>query len=237
MNEPAIQFTETSFQPTEIQQREKQIADLCRDIVTATAQMIQGKKYVKVEGWQAIATAHGCIAGARDVRKVEGGYTAIGEIRRASDGMILSTAEGFCGSDERTWSKRPEYALRAMAQTRAISRACRSAFAHIVVMMQAGLETTPAEEIPHDAAHERQESHAKEYIMPIGKKAGQLLKEVDTDTLKQFIVYAKEKNVYTAQAGLAALEIDKRDKAAAVADTFDGMIVDDETPIPDSVPQ
>src|SRR3546814_8677098 len=35
-----------------------------------------------------------------------------------------------------------------MAQTRAISRACRSAFAHVVVMMKAGLETTPAEEIP-----------------------------------------------------------------------------------------
>jgi hypothetical protein len=35
-----------------------------------------------------------------------------------------------------------------MAQTRAISRACRSAFAHVVVMMDAGLSTTPAEEVP-----------------------------------------------------------------------------------------
>ena len=35
-----------------------------------------------------------------------------------------------------------------MAQTRAISRACRSAFAHVVVMMNAGLSTTPAEEVP-----------------------------------------------------------------------------------------
>jgi hypothetical protein len=37
-----------------------------------------------------------------------------------------------------------------MAQTRAISRACRSAFAHVVVMMNAGLSTTPAEEVPYD---------------------------------------------------------------------------------------
>jgi len=37
-----------------------------------------------------------------------------------------------------------------MAQTRSISRACRSAFAHVVVMMQAGLETTPAEEVQGD---------------------------------------------------------------------------------------
>jgi hypothetical protein len=35
-----------------------------------------------------------------------------------------------------------------MAQTRAISRACRSAFAFIVTYMDAGLETTPAEEVP-----------------------------------------------------------------------------------------
>jgi hypothetical protein len=37
-----------------------------------------------------------------------------------------------------------------MAQTRAISRACRSAFAFIVTYMDAGLETTPAEEVPHE---------------------------------------------------------------------------------------
>src|SRR3546814_4663117 len=35
-----------------------------------------------------------------------------------------------------------------MAQTRAISRACRSAFAHVVVMIDADLATTPAEEVP-----------------------------------------------------------------------------------------
>jgi hypothetical protein len=64
-----------------------------------------------------------------------------------SDGQTLSTAEGFVGDDEPLWAARPEYARRAMAQTRSISRACRSAFAHVVVMMQAGLETTPAEEM------------------------------------------------------------------------------------------
>lgn len=134
-------------------------AGMCRDIVVATASNIQGRKFVSVEGWQAIAIAHGCTAGARDVERVEGGVRAIGEIRRMSDGAILSTAEGFVGEDEATWyggdngrgrtlPKRPDYAIRAMAQTRAISRACRSAFAHVVVMMNAGLSTTPAEEVP-----------------------------------------------------------------------------------------
>lgn len=133
-------------------------ASTCKDIVVATASTIQGRKFVSVEGWQAIAIAHGCTAGARDVERVEGGVRAIGEIRRMSDGAILSTAEGFVGEDEPTWyggqnrgrnlPKRPDYAIRAMAQTRAISRACRSAFAHVVVMMKEGLETTPAEEVP-----------------------------------------------------------------------------------------
>jgi hypothetical protein len=35
-----------------------------------------------------------------------------------------------------------------MVQTRAISRACRSAFAHVVVLIDGNLSTTPAEEVP-----------------------------------------------------------------------------------------
>lgn len=137
-------------------------AGLCREIVTKTAKNIQGRKYVCVEGWQAIAIAHGCTAGSRDVERVDGGVRAVGEVRRMSDGQIITTAEGFVGEDEPTWyggetisygktkvlPKRADYAIRAMAQTRAISRACRSAFAHVVVMIDAGLSTTPAEEVP-----------------------------------------------------------------------------------------
>ena len=122
-------------------------AGVCREIVTKTAQSIQGRKYVRVEGWQAIANAFGCVASAVDVRKVEGGIAAVGQVRRVADGALLATAEGFVGDDEKTWASRNEFARRAMAQTRAISRACRSAFAFVVVMMDAGLETTPAEEM------------------------------------------------------------------------------------------
>lgn len=138
-------------------------AGLCREIVLKTAVEIQGRKYVRVEGWQSIAIAHGCTAGSRDVERVEGGVRAIGEIRRMSDGVVIATAEGFVGEDETTWyggetvsygktktlPKRSDYAIRAMAQTRAISRACRSAFAHVVVMIDAKLSTTPAEEVPY----------------------------------------------------------------------------------------
>jgi hypothetical protein len=130
-------------------------ASLCGEIVRKTAKPIQGRKYVTVEGWQAIAIAHGCTASARDVEAITGGIRAIGEVRRMSDQAVISVAEGFLGDDEGMWAKRPLFARRAMAQTRAISRACRSAFAHVVVMIDADLGTTPAEEMEGAIGHEK----------------------------------------------------------------------------------
>ena len=124
-------------------------AGLCRELVVKTATKIQGRRYVQVEGWQAIANAFGCVASARNVEKVDGGYRATGQVIRVADGCVLAEAEGFVGDDETTWAKRPVFARRAMAQTRAMSRACRSAFAFVVTLMDAGLETTPAEEMTH----------------------------------------------------------------------------------------
>ena len=124
-------------------------AGLCRELVVKTASKIQGKRYVQVEGWQAIANTFGCVASARNVERVEGGFRATGQVIRLSDGKVLAEAEGFVGDDEKTWASRPVFARRAMAQTRAMSRACRSAFAFVVTLMDAGLETTPAEEMTH----------------------------------------------------------------------------------------
>lgn len=134
--------------PGQLMRQATDVAGVCREIVMKTACNIQGRKYVKCEGWMSIATAHGCIASSRDVQRVEGGWVAIGEIRRISDGVLLSQAEGYVGKDEKRWGSADEYACRAMAQTRAISRACRAAFAHVVVLIDGGLSTTPAEEVP-----------------------------------------------------------------------------------------
>jgi hypothetical protein len=153
------------------------VASLCREIVLATTTVIGTKKYVQVEGWTAIAVAHGCIASIKDdsVKEVfrDGklvGTRAIAELRRQADGAILSSAEGFVGVDEPDWygsgglpikkwskragkevdvvvEKRADYAIRAMAQTRSLSRVCRSAFSHVVVLMKEGLSTVPAEEV------------------------------------------------------------------------------------------
>lgn len=162
MNTPTTALAVREVHVTENLRTATDVAGACRDIVLACAKKIGTKQYVGVEGWQAIAIAHGCIASARDVERQGTGFRAIGEVRRQHDGAILATAEGFVGDDEDTWSQRAEYARRAMAQTRAISRACRSAFAHVVVMMNAGLSTTPAEEVPQGGFDEPQPTRRRE---------------------------------------------------------------------------
>jgi hypothetical protein len=153
---------EITTSPAQLMRIAGDVAGVCGEIVRKTAIIIEGRQYIRVEGWQALATAHGCIAGSRPVEKVDTGYRAIGELRRISDGALLAIAEGFVGEDEIVWfgginqkgkkyERRHEYSIRAMASTRAISRVCRSAFAHVVVLIDAELQTIPAEEMDSDA--------------------------------------------------------------------------------------
>lgn len=131
----------------ELMKRASDVAGVCREIVLATAQDIKGKKHVKVEGWRSIAMAHGCAISTGEVRAEGNGFVSVGEVRRISDNKLVAKAEGYCGRDEAKWKNEPEFAIRAMAQTRAASRAGRTAFDYVVVMMNAGLSTTPAEEM------------------------------------------------------------------------------------------
>jgi hypothetical protein len=167
MNELIIQ---DSNNPIANIKRSTDVAGACKEIVTRTSIKIQNRKYVPVEGWMAIATAHGCNLSACDVKQVEGGISARGIVRRISDGVILGEAEGFVGDDEKTWSNRPLFARRAMAQTRSMSRAARSVFAHVVVLMDAGLETTPAEEMGHEIEINKPEVVKPEPTKPVAKE-------------------------------------------------------------------
>lgn len=207
------QLTTTPIQlpaTAELYRQATDVAGVCKEIVLKTAMEIQGRSYVKVEGWQSIATAHGCTASARDVEVIPGeGVRAIGEIRRMSDGTVIATAEGFVGEDEPTWfggeiqtrngpktlPKRPLYAIRAMAQTRAISRACRTAFAHVVVLMNANLSTTPAEEVPSDGFPEAQEPRQERSKAAKGTEApiGTPVASVPADWRDAVIHFGKNK--------------------------------------------
>lgn len=108
---------------------------------------IQGKEYVKVEGWTTLATMMGCLPREVSVtRDDKGTYTATVELVRMSDGAVLTRASAECGMDEKTWAGRADYARRSMAATRATSKACRLAFSWVMVL--AGYDATPSEEIP-----------------------------------------------------------------------------------------
>jgi hypothetical protein len=134
--------------PRDLYRHATDVAGVCGEIVKQTARSISGRKYVCVEGWQAITTAHGCALSIEEVKEdADGNVEAIASVRRMSDGVILAKAEGFVGMDEPRWAKCPRYARRAMAQTRAMSRAARSVFSHVVILIDKGLATTPAEEI------------------------------------------------------------------------------------------
>lgn len=157
------------------------VAGLCKEIVTRTAVTIQGNKYVPAASWEAIAVAHGYVVSTRDVEwvrgegegehRIAGGFRCIAEIKNQQTGMVIATAEGFVGEDEPTWfggtvtfgdggtktyTKRHDSAIRAMVQTRAAGRVCKQAFAHVVVLMNAGLSTTPLEEVSDPDSPESQ---------------------------------------------------------------------------------
>lgn len=109
------------------------------------ATVIQGRKHVNVEGWTTLAVMLGVVAREVQTVETEGIYTAVVELVRMSDGACISRASAECG-DEPPWNKRPRYARRSMAQTRATGKACRLAFSWIMAL--AGYEPTPAEEMP-----------------------------------------------------------------------------------------
>lgn len=108
---------------------------------------INGKKYVKVEGWTTLAVMMGVVAREVTTTEADGIYTAVVELVRMSDGACISRASAECG-EEKPWNARPRYARRSMAQTRATGKACRLAFSW--VMSLAGYEPTPLEEMPND---------------------------------------------------------------------------------------
>lgn len=71
-------------------------------------------------------------------------WEACVEVKTPS-GVIVGRAEAMVSRTEETWSRRDDYAVRSMAETRAESRAWRKAIGWVVHM--AGYNPTPAEEM------------------------------------------------------------------------------------------
>jgi len=111
--------------------------------------VIRGKKHVRVEGWTTLGAMLGVLPREVGVARLDdGGYEAVVELVRASDGAVIGRGSALCGMDEPTWAQRPEYARRSMAVTRATGKAYRLGFSWIMTL--AGYSPTPAEEMPDE---------------------------------------------------------------------------------------
>lgn len=108
---------------------------------------LQGKSYLKAEGWLFLARAFGLTVRIAEVKKVVDdplSFQATAEVLD-QQGQVVGSGIAFCGADEKAWRNRPVYALASMAQTRATSKALRGILSWVAVL--AGCEPTPSEEV------------------------------------------------------------------------------------------
>jgi hypothetical protein len=110
---------------------------------------IGGRRHITCEGWTTLAGMLGVVPVVTSTRPNDTGDGIVAHVEaRTLDGRVVGAADGECSRAERRWRDRDPYAIRSMAQTRAISRALRAPLGQIIVL--AGYEATPAEEMPAD---------------------------------------------------------------------------------------
>jgi hypothetical protein len=141
--------------PQGIIERATMVANKLVDIVEKAKlyAMIKDKKYVKAEGWTTMAAMLGVfprvVSCERVDREGEFGYTAKVDLFTIS-GALVGSGEAICTSVERFGAGKDEYAIKSMAQTRALGKACRISFSWIMAL--AGYEACPAEEMVMEQA-------------------------------------------------------------------------------------
>jgi len=109
---------------------------------------IKGRTYPRIEWWSTVAASLGLFPRVLHAKRLdrdeEIAYEAKVEVHH--NGNIISSGEAMCSSRETRWSNADEYAIKSMAITRASGKAYRIPLSFLAVM--AGLEATPAEEMP-----------------------------------------------------------------------------------------
>ncbi len=115
---------------------------------------ISGREFPKVECWTLLGTMLGVfpvLDGEPERVEIDGvtGWKAI-VVAKTRDGSEVGRAMALCMRSESNWRGRDEYALASMAQTRATSKALSVPLRFVMTL--AGLEGTPAEEMPPEQA-------------------------------------------------------------------------------------
>jgi hypothetical protein len=132
--------------PTEVLAAAKTVAEALKGALKTGGMVIRirDSEHVRIEGWQTLGSMLGVTPYVVWSRPIEGGWEARAEAR-AQDGRPVGAGEAMCSRGEKTWKGRDDYAIRSMAQTRAMSKALSGPLRFIITL--AGYSGTPAEEL------------------------------------------------------------------------------------------
>lgn len=109
---------------------------------------IKGKMYPKVEWWTTVGAVLGLFPVVTRCERIDrdGHYLYEADVEVRRNGNVITSATAICSTEERSWGNRDEYAVKSMSQTRATAKAYRIGLSFLATL--AGLEATPAEEVP-----------------------------------------------------------------------------------------
>jgi hypothetical protein len=133
--------------PAAVVERATNVAIALADVLKKRklVKKLGSNEYVLLEGWTLLGSMLGVFAMTEWTRPIEDGWEARAVVRTMS-GVAVGSAEAMCTKRESKWAHQDDYAIRSMAQTRALAKALRMPLGFIVEL--AGYAATPAEEMP-----------------------------------------------------------------------------------------
>jgi hypothetical protein len=152
--------------PVEVVEKAQRFAEALMRIVNEKnlKKRIGNKDHIYVEAWTLLGSMVGVFAVIEWTREIDGGYEARA-VAKTLSGQEVGAAEAICLRSESKWADRDAYALKSMAQTRAVSKCLRAPLGFIVTL--AGMSATPAEEIPDEEQKpERRQDGPPRYPIP-----------------------------------------------------------------------
>jgi hypothetical protein len=136
----------------------KYLGEIVKQNPDRFVQLIENKgnttKHPRVELMKLAGLGMGLHAHIVDVDEItdpEGGfvgYQASAEVVVDGDGAVVNRGVSQCDRTEPFWRNNARYAIQGMAQTRAIARALKNEVCEVLAL--AGIETTPADEMPRN---------------------------------------------------------------------------------------
>ena len=156
--------------PAAVVERATRVATVLADVIAQRhlSARIGNRDHIMLEGWTLLGSMLGVFGEVEWTRPIADGWEARA-VARTMAGSTVGAAEAMCTRAERTWKQRDEYAIRSMAQTRALSKALRLPLGFIVEL--AGFAATPAEEMDATDQPERRGPAPKAASTPSGAPA------------------------------------------------------------------